>query len=444
MPVEYALPTLFRSRVVIVSGDEKQLPPTAFFASRLEADDSDDLDEGEGDVSDEGSTEEETWSRRELQSCPDLLQLGRAVLPTRTLQVHYRSQYRELIGFSNAAFYGNGLSVPVRHPDEVIRQKKPMELIRADGVYQDQSNPREAEEVVAYLTRLWDKSNPPSVGVVTFNRKQADLIEEVLEARAQKSESFRISLERERERTQDGEDMGLFVKNVENVQGDERDVIVFSTTFGKNSQGTFRRNFGVLGQAGGERRLNVAMTRARDKVVLVTSMPIAEISTLLSSTKRPRTPRDYLQAYMHYASSVSSGKLAGARALLQRVVSESASAGGGADTGRDGFSDDVADFLRGEGWEPVDARDGGAFGLDFAIVDRQTGLYAIGIECDGPRHPILRTARAREIWRPAVLGKAIRHIHRVSSQAWLHAGPAERARLRAAVHSAMSAQARAG
>jgi hypothetical protein len=165
---------------------------------------------------------------------------------------------------------------------------------------------------------------------------------------------------------------------------------------------------------------------------------------MLSGNRRPRTPRDYLQAYMQYASSASGGRMEGARALLQRVVTETASNTGGQGVERDGFSDEVAQFLRGEGWEPADARDGGAFGLDFAIEDPRTGLYAIGIECDAPRHPILRGARAREIWRRSVLRHAVPYIHRVSSHGWLHAGAEERARLRAAVQSAMSAQARVG
>jgi superfamily I DNA and/or RNA helicase len=192
------------------------------------------------------------------------------VLPTRTLQIHYRSAYRELIAFSNASFYGNRLSVPVRHPDDVVRKIKPIEVIRSDGTYQNQSNIKEAADVVRYLAEMWKNPSPPSVGVVTFNRKQADIIEEAIEDRAEHDQRFRDVLMRERERTEEGEDMGFFVKNVENVQGDERDVVVFSSTFGRNGQRIFRRNFGVLGQAGGERRLNVAVTRARKKVVLMT------------------------------------------------------------------------------------------------------------------------------------------------------------------------------
>ncbi|MGU2531076.1 DEAD/DEAH box helicase, partial [Pseudomonas aeruginosa] len=303
MPVEFALPTLYRGRVTVVSGDEKQMPPTAFFSSRVESDEAELFD---GEAPDEDADEEQreayedTWNRREIKDCPDLLQLARNALPSTTLQIHYRSAYRELIGFSNASFYGNRLSVPVRHPQANILRIKPLELIQVNGLYQNQSNEREAERVVDYLAELWRQpyAARPSVGVVTFNRKQADLIEERLELRAEQDEAFRAAYSEERERSEDGEDMGVFVKNVENVQGDERDVIVFSSTFGRNGQGSFRRNFGVLGQTGGERRLNVAVTRARRKVVMITSMPIGDISDMLGTQRSPSSPRDYLQGYL--------------------------------------------------------------------------------------------------------------------------------------------------
>lgn len=116
--------------------------------------------------------------------------------------------------------------------------------------------------------------------------------------------------------------MSVFAKNVENVQGDERDIIVFSSTFGRNSQGSFRRNFVVLGQTDGERRLNVAVTRARRKVVMITSMPIADISDMLTTQRPPASPRDYLQGYLEYARALSSGEFACGHNLLQRLVTE--------------------------------------------------------------------------------------------------------------------------
>lgn len=443
MPVEYAIPTLFRGNVSIVSGDEKQMPPTAFFASRTDSDETEIFD---GELPDEAATEDErehfedTWNRREIKDCPDLLQLARSALPVSTLQIHYRSAYRELIGYSNAAFYENNLSVPVRHPDATVCEVKPLELIQVNGLYEQQTNSDEADRVVAYLAQLWQQpyAHRPSVGVVTFNRKQADLIQERLELRAEVDEAFRDAYREELERTDRGEDMAVFVKNVENVQGDERDTIVFSTTFGRNGQGTFRRLFGVLGQSGGERRLNVAVTRARQKVVLITSMPIREISDMLTTQRKPAIPRDYLQGYMEYARAMSNGELPAGRALLGRMSSARAYAKLQQTGTVDGFAEDVLAYLRGLGLSPVPAQEGDAFGLDFAIADPETGLYAIGIECDAPRHPLLEHARAREIWRPSVLGRAIPKLHRVSSQAWYHEPDAEKARLKAALEQALS------
>ncbi|SEI19544.1 primosomal replication protein N'' [Pseudomonas asplenii] len=442
MPVEFALPTLYRGQVTVVSGDEKQMPPTAFFSSRVESDEAELFD---GDMPDEEADEEQreafedTWNRREIKDCPDLLQLARSALPSTTLEIHYRSAYRELIGFSNASFYGNRLSVPVRHPQANILRIKPLELIQVDGLYQNQSNAVEAERVVEHLAELWRQpyEQRPSIGVVTFNRKQADLIEEHLERRAEEDDLFRQAYAQERERLEDGEDMSVFVKNVENVQGDERDIIVFSTTFGRNGQGAFRRSFGVLGQKGGERRLNVAVTRARRKVVLITSMPIADISDMLNTHRAPNSPRDYLQGYLEYARSLSSGEFATGSSLLNRLQTVRNEARRRQQQQRDGFVSTVGQYLQSLGWPATSANEGDAFGLDFAIENPATGLYAIGIECDSPCHPLLNRARAREIWRPSVLHRAIPNLHRVSSHGWYHDGEHERARLRAAIEHAL-------
>ena len=445
MPVEYALPSLFRGEIVVISGDEKQMPPTAFFASRVENDEADiydgeDLDEDATEV--ERETYTETWNRREIKDCPDLLQLGKSSLPTTTLQIHYRSAYRELIGFSNASFYADRLSVPVRHPDEEIRRAKPLEVIRVDGIYADQSNEAEALKVVELLADIWrDNAIAPTIGVVTFNRKQADLIEETLEDHAEADSWFRSMLGRERERVEKGEDVSFFVKNVENVQGDERDYIIFSSTFGKNAQGTFRRNFGVLGQKGGERRLNVAVTRAKTKVIIVTSMPISDISDMLSSRRKPASPRDYLQGYLEYARSMSDGDFSNARSLMERMITDRSGSRYREQEGLDGFATSVAEYLDELGVTADRVNDGTAFALDFAIADPQTGHYGLGIECDAPRHRILESARAREVWRPSVLSRSIPVIHRLSSHAWYHSREQEQERLRKAIANALMKEA---
>lgn len=444
MPVEYALPTLFRGKISVVSGDEKQMPPTSFFASKVESDEANAFD---GELPDEDATDDEKdafdeiWNRREIKDCPDLLQLARANLPNARLQIHYRSAFRELIGFSNAAFYANDLSVPVRHPEEIVRAHRPIEMIKVDGLYQEQTNPKEAERVIDVLAQLWSAPNGqrPSVGVVTFNRKQADLIEDLLEARAEVDAVFRAAYSQECERYEDGEDMSVFVKNVENVQGDERDIIVFSSTFGRNAQGSFLRLFGVLGQKGGERRLNVAVTRSRQKVLMVTSMPITEISDLLGTRRAPATPRDFLQGYMEYARLISTGDFGSAKALLARLTPrrEAARAAEHGDIDTDAFYRAVGGYLYSLGYEVKTSEDMDAFGLDYAIEHPQTGLFAIGIECDSPRHPLLGHARAREVWRPQVLARSLPVLHRVSCHGWYHDGEQERAVLLDAVKMAL-------
>ncbi len=440
MLVEHAVPTLFRAKRILVVGDEKQMPPSSFFSGRIDENE-DDAGEGgydEGATEAERSAQVETWNRREVKDCPDLLQLGRGVLPTATLQIHYRSKYRELIGYSNSAFYQGQLSVPVRHPDAEICRVRPVEVVRVDGRYEGQTNRSEAEQVVAWLAHAWsEQCDPPSIGVVTFNRKQADLVEELVEKRAAADEEFLRAYRRERDRKQGGEDMGFFVKNVENVQGDERDVIVFSTTFGRDRHGTFRRNFGVLGQTGGERRLNVAVTRAREKVVLVTSMPVGDVSDWLVGSRKPDRPRDYLQAYLHYAERMSAGDVAAARATAGRMAATAARGGRPNYAADDGFARSVSTFVGQLGYTPVPASEGDAFGIDFAVEDPRTGLFGIAIECDAPHHDLLNSARAREIWRPAVLQRAIPVIHRVSSHGWYHRPEHERGRLETALRSAI-------
>jgi primosomal replication protein N'' len=206
MPVEFALPTLYRARTMVVSGDEKQMPPTSFFSSRVENDEADVPDEDDDETLGEEARAEmaESWNRREIKDCPDLLKLARSVLPASTLQIHYRSAYRELIAYSNASFYADQLSVPVRHPDAEVRRVRPVQVIRVDGIYENQTNRDEAEAVIECLARLWANGTRPTVGVVTFNRRQADLIEEVLELRAEADAAFRAALAVERERMEGG------------------------------------------------------------------------------------------------------------------------------------------------------------------------------------------------------------------------------------------------
>jgi primosomal replication protein N'' len=171
--------------------------------------------------------------------------------------------------------------------------------------------------------------------------------------------------------------------------------------------------------------------------VLVTSMPIAEISDLLTTRRAAASPRDFLQAYFEYARMISDGELENARVLTARLTGDRRDGVWGEDLDQDGFQRAVADYIASLGWQAQPARDTGAFSLDFAIEDPRTGLYGIGIECDAPRHALLAEARAREMWRPSVLRRSIPLVHRVSSHGWFHRPEAEKTRLRAAITQAL-------
>jgi hypothetical protein len=446
MRVANAVPALFRARRCIVSGDDKQLPPTAFFGSRLESDEADgddddwvDTDTGDAEAEDAERRRRQTGeNRRHIKDCEDLLALSRGLLPEVSLDIHYRSAYRELIAFSNAAYYGGRLNVPVRRPAAEVAKFKPIEVRRIDGIYRAKTNPDEALAVVDYLGRLWlEKDTSPTIGVVTFNMNQADLIREEIARRADGDRAFAKAFERESNRRDRDEDVGFFVKNLENVQGDERDWVLFSTTFGRDETGVFKRYFGALGQGGGERRLNVAVTRAKQKVVLFTSMPTGDISTLLGERREPNLARDYLQAYLRYCELVNDGDFREAAAILNVFPRWEQPSGRASTREADALVEDALGLLRRNGFDANMMPADDAFAVDIAVSHPTTGFYVFGVEFDTPRHKLLSSARAREVWRPRLLTQSGMRLHRVVSAAWVQDPNAERQRLIEAARSAM-------
>ena len=436
LPVEYAVPTLYRGHTVVISGDEKQMPPARFFTAVMKADDTEtvaDEDEAESEPREPADGGDDF---REITDCTDLLQLGRRSLPRTMLEIHYRSRYRELISFSNEAFYGGRLSVPNRHTGRDLIAARPLEFIDVGGLYENQTNRPEAEKVLEIIKQIWARpfDRRPSAGVVTFNQKQAELIEDVIEAEMEADQAFQKNYEEESRRLKDGEDMSFFVKNGENVQGDERDVIIFSSTFGRDNSGRFLRNFGILGHRCGERRLNVAITRARRKVMLINSMPVHQISDMLTTQRPALIPRDYLQMYWAYARALSAGDFGLAQEYLRRLgpkMKEEASQA----QPLDDFQRIVARQIKEFGWEPVrgQAGPGDAFALDFLLESPRTGHFFLAVECDSPRHFLLTGARARELWRPKILRQVVPAVYRVSSRAWLSEPESEREQLRQAI-----------
>jgi len=425
-PLEQAVPILYRGKRVVVAGDEKQLPPTSFFLSVTPFDD----DETVQDETEERSPEDQVQRDliRDVLSTSDLLTVCDSVLRNSYLDMHYRSEHPLLIQFSNKAFYGGRLQCPPAvHSNQ---GSVPITVRTANGVYEKQSNEAEARSVVHLLRDLWlVEEFPGTVGVVTFNLKQEDLIQNALQAEALRDEQFRIKYEFECDRKDGRQDVSFFVKNLESVQGDERDVMIFSTTFGLDPTGQFKRFFGPLNREGGEKRLNVAVTRAKKKIFIVTSLPVSQISDVFASTGSRAaskvTGRDYLQAYMRYADAVSSEDRK-TREIVEQQLGElarmSGFAVGHADAVLDFDSDfeiSVFDALTKKGLK-VDQQVGDSgFRIDLAVRHPSNAdLYALGIECDGRAYHSSFTARARDIWRQQILESRGWKIHRIWSANW--------------------------
>lgn len=304
--LEEALPVLTRAKRLVIAGDPKQLPPTRFFEAAVSTSDETEL-----------LTNADMFEAQQSE-VEDLLAAGLNLeIEEAYLDVHYRSRNADLIEFSNEQFYGSRLQAIPGHPNHRARFS-PITLHRVQGVYDERCNAIEAREVCRIVHDLLRRAAPPSIGIATFNLAQRDLIVEMLDDLAADSDEFAGKLAAARIRQGTGSFEGLFVKNLENVQGDERDHIIISTTYGPNKDGKFHRRFGPLGMAGGGRRLNVLVTRAKQEVHLVTSIP-PEHYRALPPVPPGTTPNGawLLFAYLHYAEL-----LAGAYEQNNRILTD--------------------------------------------------------------------------------------------------------------------------
>jgi hypothetical protein len=317
--LEEALPVLLRGRRVTIAGDPQQLPPTRFFESAAA-----------GNADDEEIETDQQLFEVQQADVEDLLAAALGLdIQQCYLDVHYRSRNADLIEFSNEHFYGSRLQAipgnPANRPHVA-----PVTLYRADGTYVDRVNEAEADAVCRIVRDLLKRGEPPSIGIACFNLQQRDLIVERLDELADEEPAFAKRLEKARERLGAGSFEGLFVKNLENVQGDERDHIIISTTYGPDAKGRFYRRFGPVGRQGGGRRLNVLVTRARQEVHLVTSIP-REAYRALPAIPPGQTPTGawLLFAYLQYAEKLAEAyDVAHGRAPATPEEAEAAAAAG--------------------------------------------------------------------------------------------------------------------
>lgn len=292
--LEEALPVLTRAKRVVIAGDPKQLPPTRFFESTVAQSEAVTI-----------ANDEELFEAQQSE-VEDLLTGALSLdIEQSYLDVHYRSHNSDLIEFSNEHFYGSRLQAIPGHPSRRAILP-PLTLYAASGTYEDRTNEKEALQVVRIIRDLLKRAEPPSIGVGCFNIAQRDLITEKLDELAAEDAAFARALAGARERRNNGAYEGLFVKNLENVQGDERDHIIISTTYGPDVNGKFYRRFGPLAMPGGGRRLNVLVTRARIEVHLVTSIP-REVYTALPPVPEGSTPGGgwLLFAYLKFAEDLA-------------------------------------------------------------------------------------------------------------------------------------------
>ena len=292
--LEEALPVLTRGRRVVIAGDVKQLPPTRFFETAAVTSQDDDAETAQD------------WFELQQSDVEDLL-TGALNLQVEQcyLDVHYRSRSANLIAFSNEQFYASRLQAIPGHPRN-REHFAPISLYHAAGVYEDRTNRIEAEAVCGVVHDLLKRAEPPSIGIACFNTDQRDLISECLDELAAKDPDFATRLADARSRKGTASSEALFVKNLENVQGDERDHMVISTTYGPNPERRFYRRFGPLGRAGGGRRLNVLVTRARHEVHLITSIP-PSVYRAIPPLAPGQTPNGgwLLMSYLNFAEQLA-------------------------------------------------------------------------------------------------------------------------------------------
>ena len=373
---EDALGALLRGNQAVVIGDTRQLPPTSFFDHIVEATDDDE--------------EDLTASVADMES---ILHQCRRSFPSKMLRWHYRSKHESLIAVSNQEFYDNHLLI---YPSPIDKAEHiGVQFVHLPHAIYDPGrssvNREEAKAVVQASLEHYRQFPDKSLGVGTFNIKQQQAILDEVELQLRlhpEMEDFFASTKEEH----------FFVKNLETIQGDERDVIFLSIGFGFDSSRRLSRNFGPLNHEGGERRLNVLITRARERCVVFSNFRASDLALDASAPFGVRA----LKVFLDYAES-------------RRLQSIEAT-GGDTDSP---FEDAVYDFLRSHGYEVRKQVGCAGFRVDLAVIDPSTpGRYLLGVECDGAKYHSAPVARDRDRLRQQILEGLGWKIHRIWSTDW--------------------------
>lgn len=392
--IERSLPTIFRGKKVVVSGDHKQLRPSSLGFGRIDSDEDEYLEDDPNSALDEES----------------LLDLARFKYPQIMLNYHYRSKFQELIQFSNYAFYKGNLNIS---PNKCKEIEPPIQVIKIDnGFWDKRANLNEGKRVVELVKEIFKtRANNETIGIVTFNVTQQDLILDLLEKECVDNPKFASIYKKECDRQKDGEDIGLFVKNIENVQGDERDIIIFSTAYAKNETGKIVRNFGWLNQKSGENRLNVAISRAKRHIFIVTSIVSSELYVDDLKNEGPKLFKKYLE----YAEAVSNNDETLSKAILNSL-SETNKIQEHKEFGN--IKKDLVERLANAGYE-FDTNIGiGNYAIDIAIKNGND--YILAIEFAKDMLDKIDNTRERDIHRQKFLSARGFKSYRVWENEYYH------------------------
>ncbi len=380
--IESTIPTIYRGKNIVVAGDSKQLRPSATFMKRYMGADP----ENQDDLALQAALEVDS-----------LLDLAVARYESANLNYHYRSRFEELISFSNSAFYSSSLNVAPNTSQNI--KDPPIVRYLVEGKWCDRTNPAEAEKVVDLLFDIFKtRKNNESIGIITFNSDQQTLIADLIDKRSRKDEEFRSYASKEKYRSDGGEDTSLFVKNLENVQGDERDIIIFSIGYAKNDTGKVYSNFGSLSAEGGENRLNVAITRAKKKIVIVTSIEPEELRVDTAKNNGPKLLRDYLV----YARAVSEGDSASVKAVLASLDSSEHTES----LINENFTDiklQLKERLEKLGYTVCLDLGSRENRISLAILDEKDDRFLVGVQLDKDAFSSTSTALERDVYKPRFL-----------------------------------------
>ena len=422
IPSEEAVPALSRAQQVVVVGDEMQLPPSSFFSAS-------------GDEEDEQVMASEDGELVAINLDADsLLSQAARNLPATLLAWHYRSRHEALISFSNAAFYDGRL---ITIPDRQINQRSsrpadleandpqtpqhacdallasPVSFIKvANGLYENRCNLAEARVIAGTVRELLNRETALSIGIVAFSEAQQTEIETALETLAAEDQQFAILLEREYLREDNGQFSGLFVKNLENVQGDERDIILLSICYAPGPSGKMLMNFGPINQRGGEKRLNVIFSRARHRMAIVTSIHAEAI------TNTHNDGAAALKAFLQFAEASSRGETERAQSILS-TLNPGAQRSFSTTTPDDALRSALAKALRGRGHVVHEHVGSSQFRCDLAIVDETNSSYRLGIQLDSSRDSSKVEVRERYVFQPSVLRSFGWKVIDVPGKQWL-------------------------